>query len=301
MDYTIFYDKGTKLYKTVSFPCTSIKSFINSFPTQPCRTNKMIWLTEDKNRALSYGSELKIFKLKHDIELWNLMNPDLHDFFIEKIEDEEFTGLRNKILRIVSEGSSSIKLQSINLYGLLTGSGSYNVKKQLSILKTIHSKIDTLNDIFFDEKTIAQVMITPDNKTFEDAINEYIEIGNKLSEEEKNLTNQRLSIYGLDQLLLKLMCFNEKTTSMSKNIKGWYVPSGTQTVWTEFVDGKQVSDMGEIALFDCGDLIECSEETDKAMLRKKRKTKKRKSKKKRNKYTKHKNKKKKFKKRTNKK
>jgi len=243
----------------------------------------MLWLTEDKNRALSYGSELKIFKLKYDIELWNLMNPDLHDFFIEKIEDEEFAGLRNKILRVVSEGSSNIKVQSINLYGLLTGSGSYNVKKQLSILKTIHSKLDTLNDIFFDGKTIAQVMITPDNKSFEDTINEYIEIGNEFSEEEKNLQNQRLSIYGLDQLLLKLMCFNEKTTSMSKNIKGWYVPSGTQTVWTEFVNGKQVSDMGEIALFDCGDLIECHEETDKAMLRKKRKSKKRKSKKRKSK------------------
>ena len=49
------YNKGTELYKTVSFPCPSIKSYM-FFPNQPCRTNKMLWLTEDLERALSYGS-----------------------------------------------------------------------------------------------------------------------------------------------------------------------------------------------------------------------------------------------------
>lgn len=264
------YNKGTKLYKTVSFPCPSIKSYMDSFPKQPCRTNKMLWLTEDLERALSYGSELKVFTLKDDIELWNLMENDLHEFFMENIDDEEFFGLRNTILRIVAEGSLNIKEQGLSLYGLLTGSGPFSVKRQLSILKAIRSKIDVFNEsISFDGQTLGQIMITPDNKRFDEVINEYIDIGKKLSGEEKELTNQRLSIYGLDQILLKLMCFNEKL--LNKDLKGWCVPSGTQTVWAEYVDGKRVSDMGEIALFDCSNLVECELPT--GALKKKRKKK----------------------------
>ena len=112
-------------------------------------------------------------------------------------------------------------------------------------------------------------MITPDNKRFEDLINEYIDIGEKLSDVEKELTNQRLSIYGLDQILLKLMCFNEKL--LNKDLKGWCVPSGTQTVWAEYVDGKKLSDMGEIILFDCSNLVEC--ELPSGALKKKKKRK----------------------------
>ena len=60
-------------------------------------------------------------------------------------------GLQNIILRIVAEGSLNIKEQSLCLYGLLTGSGPFNVKRQLSILKTIRSKIEVFNDsISFD-------------------------------------------------------------------------------------------------------------------------------------------------------
>ena len=93
------------------------------------------------------------------------------------------------------------------------------------------------------------------------------------NEEQLKLTNQRLSIYGLDQLLLKLLCLNEKVNH--NDIHGWYVEPGTQTVWTEIVNGQQVSDMGEIALFDCRNLVECSA---KGSIKKKTKRKKRKNK-----------------------
>ena len=56
-----------------------------------CMTNKMIWLSEDKERALSYGSDLKIFKTNTDIDLWNLMDPNPYPFKIES-SDEEFQG-----------------------------------------------------------------------------------------------------------------------------------------------------------------------------------------------------------------
>ena len=43
----------TKLYKTVSFTCKSISEYMRLFPEEPCRTNKMLWLSEDKERALA--------------------------------------------------------------------------------------------------------------------------------------------------------------------------------------------------------------------------------------------------------
>jgi hypothetical protein len=164
-----------------------------------------------------------------------------------------------KVLDIIGEGSLTISDKCLQLYGFLTGSETFNAERQLSILKTIRSNLGGLGglgDITFDGKQISQLIMTPDSKTFQDTIEEYIVIGDKLSLEEKLLKNQRLSIYGLDQILLKLMCLNEKTPS-GQNLKGWYVESGAQSVWTEIVNKRKVSDMGEIALFNCRDLIEC--------------------------------------------
>ena len=165
------------------------------------------------------------------------------------------------MLDIVGEGSLTFSDKCLQLYGLLTGSEPFNVEKQLSLLKTINSKLgelDESDDIKFNGKQISQLIMTPDNKNFRDVIQEYIKIGNELKHD-KEKTNQRLSIYGLDQILLKLMCHNEKIHD--NNLKGWCVKSGTQSVWTEKVRGKKVSDMGEIALFDCKDLIACSGES----------------------------------------
>ena len=128
----------------------------------------------------------------------------------------------------------------------------------------------------FDGKTLDQMHVTPDGKTLYDIIDEYITIGINLDQEQLNLTNQRLSIYVFDQILLKFMCINEKKNP--HGIKGWYVPKGTQTVWTEIVKGQSVPDMGEIALFDCNSLAKCQFSSERASLKKKKR---RKSKKKR--------------------
>ena len=249
-------DKGTQLFKTVSFPCGSIKSYMDIKPTKPCYTNKMLWLSEDKERALSYGSDLKIFMVNYDLNLWNLNNDNIPNFFNEKIDDE-YPGINSTILRIISRDSLNLREQTINLYGLLTGSPPFSVNVQLNVLKTIRDNIKDYDDIFrYDGNTIGQIMITPDKKEFANVIDEYISVGDSLDETQLRLTNQRLSIYGLDQLLLKLMCLNEKI--IHNDIHGWYVEPGTQTVWTEIVNGQQVSDMGEIAIFDCKNLVECA-------------------------------------------
>ena len=257
----ITYEMDKILYKTVSYECKDIIEYMSE-DKGPCQTNKMIWLTEDRERALSYGGDLKSFTLKRDIDLYNLMGPNSYKFFLESVSDDEFKGIQSKILDIVGEGSLTISDKCLQLYGLLTGSEPFNVEKQLSLLKTINSKLgelDESDDIKFDGKQISQLIMTPDNKNFREVIQEYIKIGNELKHD-KEKKNQRLSIYGLDQILLKLMCHNEKTHG--NNLKGWCVESGTQTVWTEKVRGKKVSDMGEIALFDCKDLIACSGEIE---------------------------------------
>jgi hypothetical protein len=255
----ITYEMGKILYKTASYECSAITEFMGGFPDQPCRTNKMIWLTEDIERALSYGEDLKIFKLRSDVDLYDLMSSESYNFSLEESvkDDEEFKGVMGMVLDIIGEGSLTISDKCLQLYGFLTGSETFNTERQLNILKAIRLKLSELGDIKFNDKSIPLLRITPDDKTFQDVIQEYIEIGDKLSPGEKKINNQRLSIYFLDQILLKLMCHNEKTSALKKDIKGWYVGSRTQTVWTEKVNGKIVSDMGEIALFDCKDLIEC--------------------------------------------
>ena len=246
---------GTQLYKTVSYPCSSIKSYMNNNPDKPCYTNKMLWLSEDLNRALSYGSDVKVFEVKNDLNLINLMSDNIPNFLNEKLDDESI--INSVILRVISRNSLNLREQAINLYGFLTGSTLYSVNVQLSILKSIKDNIEDYSNLFtFDSNTIGQIMITPDQKNFKDVIDGYISIGNKLTIDQLKLKNQRLSIYGLDQILLKLLCLNE--IIYPNQIHGWYVPRNTQTVWTEIVNGKQVSDMGEIALFDCSNLVECS-------------------------------------------
>ena len=255
MDVKII-DKGTQLFKTVSYECESIKSYMDIKPTKPCYTNKMIWLSEDRERALSYGSDLKIFMVKNDLNLLNLTNDNIPNFLNDKIDDE-YPEINSTILRVISRDSLNLREQTINLYGLLTGAPPFSVNVQLHILKTVRDNIKGYGDIFrYDGNTIGQIMITPDKKEFANVVDEYISIGDSLDEEQLKLTNQRLSIYGLDQLLLKLMCLNEQVNH--NDVHGWYVPRGSQTVWIEIVKGQQVSDMGEIALFDCRNLVECS-------------------------------------------
>ncbi len=269
---------NTHLYKTVSYPCASIKSYMDTYPDKTCYTNKMLWLSEDLERAKSYGSDVKKFSVQKELNLVNLMS-DTPPSFLNDYLDDEYNGINLTILRVICRHSLNLKEQALHLYGLLTGSYSYSVNSQLSMLKSIRDNIEDYGNIFtFDEQTVGQLKMTPDQKQFIDVINDYISIGAKLNNEQLKLNNQRLSIYGLDQLLLKLMCLNE--IIRINEIHGWYVPKGTQTVWTEIVNGKKVSDMGEIALFDCSNLVECSA---KGGIKKKTKRKKHKSKPKKNK------------------
>jgi hypothetical protein len=53
----ITYEMGKILYKTVSYECEDIIKYMSE-DKGPCQTNKMIWLTEDIERALSYGEDL---------------------------------------------------------------------------------------------------------------------------------------------------------------------------------------------------------------------------------------------------
>ena len=167
----------------------------------------MLWLSEDKERALSYGSSLKTFMTKSDIELWDLMGP-VYPFQI-KDADVEFVGKMDNIMNLFGPGDLSMKANS--LYSFLTGSGSYNVEKQLAFLKAIHSEIEDDANLVFDGKTASQTIMTPDAKSFKDVVQEYIKIGDDLGPVllGPEITNQRLSIYGLDQILLKMMCLNE--------------------------------------------------------------------------------------------
>ena len=112
MDVKII-DKGTQLFKTVSYECESIKSYMDIKPTKPCYTNKMIWLSEDRERALSYGSDLKIFMVKNDLNLLNLTNDNIPNFLNDKIDDE-YPEINSTILRVISRDSLNLREQTIS-------------------------------------------------------------------------------------------------------------------------------------------------------------------------------------------
>ena len=268
---------NTKLYKTTEYNCDDIFDYMKLEPSQPCKSNKMLWLSEDKERALSYGPNLKMFQVEAEMSLWNLLENDYFEFFFrDETIDDEFTGKMQSLSRLFGKGSP-LNYQAANLYSFLSGSGM-TVRSQLSTLEDLKEEMDTntnLKVLNFDGKTLDQMHVTPDGKTLYDVINEYITIGINLDQSQLNLTNQRLSIYVFDQILLKFMCINEKKNPIG--IKGWYVPKVT-TVWTEIVKGQSVPDMGEIALFDCNSLSKCEFSSEKASLKKKQR---RKSKKKR--------------------
>ena len=69
---------GTKLWKTAIYPCDAIQKYMGS--GAGCRIRNMIWLTEDRDRALSYGPNLKSFTLTSDVDLWNLMSGVTYPF-----------------------------------------------------------------------------------------------------------------------------------------------------------------------------------------------------------------------------
>ena len=271
-------DKGIELYKTTDYKCRDIEKYMEWQKNRKCMTNKFLWLSEDKERALSYGDNLKIFKTNSDIDLWNLMDPEPYPFKIESF-DEEFQGKMQSVLGLLGD-QLTLNEQAIALYGFLSGSFIFSVSIQLSLLKTIYSGLSEDSYLTFNKQTLSQILMTPDSREFKDVIKDYIDIGNKFSPLQLRLTNQRLSIYGLDQILLKLICMNEYNSSSNTGVKGWYVPSGTQTVWSEIVEGIKVTDMGEIALFDCRDLVSCEKESA-SLKKKKSKRKNKKSSKKR--------------------
>ena len=265
-----------KLYKTTEYDCDSIFDYMKLERNEPCKTNKMIWLSESEERAKSYGDQIKIFNVNSGIYLWKLMD-EPYLFFLDNYVDNEFKGQMQTLLRLFGEGET-LKEQAKTLYNFLTGSGIFNVRIQYNLLKNIRSQLDEKDNLTFENEILSQMKITPDNKTLNDIINDYIEIGNAFDEEKLNQTKQRLSIYGFDQILLKLICKSEQTNP--KGIQGWYIPKDTNTVWVEVVNDNVVTDMEEIALFDNSSLSKCNEFLRASLKKKKRKKKSKRKKKK---------------------
>ena len=240
---------GTKLWKTAIYPCAEIQTYMGS--GSGCRIRNMIWLTEDRDRALSYGPEenLKLFTLTSDVDLWNLMSGVTYPFeetpMNSAFTDTELKGPMMMALNLFGGGSSRSKC--IDLYNFLTGT-NMTVGGQIVLLSNIHERLDKIGHETFKTIEFRHAKMTPDEIRFDEVIKRYMDLGRTLSQH-KELMNQRLSIYGLDQILLKLICHQELSDTTT-GVRGWYIPSGTKTVWTEVVGEHKVSDMGEIALFN---------------------------------------------------
>ena len=238
-----------KLWKTAIYPCVEIQKYMGS--GSGCRIRNMIWLTEDRDRALSYGPEenLKSFTLTSDVDLWNLMSGVTYPFeetpMNSAFTDTELKGPMMMALNLFGGGASRSKC--IDLYNFLTGT-NMTVGGQIVLLSNIHERLDKIGHETFKTIEFRHAKMTPDEIRFDEVIKRYMDLGTTLSQH-KELMNQRLSIYGLDQILLKLICHQELSDTTT-GVKGWYIPSGTTTVWTEIVGEQKVSDMGEIALFN---------------------------------------------------
>ena len=290
---TVSIKKGKVLFKSVSYDCESIFEYMEKDPSSKCKTNKMIWLSENEERALSYGDDIKYFRVMKELTLLDFVGEDCTYDFSSSLTyeniDSELRGKMNTILKLIG-GNSKLLYQSQLLYSFLTGN-NFTVGMQLEILKSI---LDTIEEdengdyeLELDDETISQMKVTPDEKSLKRILNEYIELGEELDSDQKKLKNQRLSIYIFDQILLKLICLNENLNSVDNNIHGWYIPydSDYSTVWIEMVNGEQVSDMSEIALFNASEkiiveengekkdtnIIECDTEYRASLKKKKRK------------------------------
>lgn len=315
---TVSLKKGKVLFKSVSYSCESIFDYMEKDPSSKCKTNKMIWLSENEERARSYGDDIKYFTLVKELTLLDFVGEDCNYDFSSSLTyetiDSELRGKMSSILKLIG-GNSKLLYQSQLLYSLLTGN-NFSVGMQLETLKSI---LDTIKEdekgdyeFEFDDETIRQMKVTPDGKTLRMVLDEYIEMGEELDSDQKKLKNQRLSIYIFDQILLKLICLNEGLDGVDNDIHGWYIPYNEEynTVWKEIVNGEEVSDMSEIALFNASEkilvetddgrketnIIECDTEY-RASLKKKRKKKSKRHKSKRHKSKRHKSKKSKSKKR----
>ena len=294
---TISIKKGKVLFKSISYDCESIFEYMEKDPSSKCKTNKMIWLSESEDRALSYSDDIKYFRVVKDLTLLDFIGEDCNYDFSPSLTyeniDSELRGKMSIFLRLISE-NSKLYYQSHLLYSLLTGY-NFTVGMQLEILKQILDTIDDDEKGYYefklDDETISQMKATPDGKPFKRVINDYIELGEKWDSDKKKLKNQRLSIYVFDQILLKLICLNEGLDGVNNDIHGWYIPYDIEykTVWTETVDDEEVSDMSEIALFHASEkisvetddgikeinVIECNTENRASLKKKKRKKSKR--------------------------
>ena len=270
--------KDRKLYKAVSrFSCKQIEDYIKKGDgkSNQCKRNKMIWLAETEKRALFYGDEIKYFKVNRPLNLLYLTkSPYVFSSALKLSDfDDEFPGQMQTLLRLFANGSE-IYLQCAQLHRFLSGVGTTTLE-QYHMLQSILSQLEDMKtsdyELVFDKESLATMKVTPDGKTFKDSIQEYADMYSEFSDSDKKKTNQRLSIYQLDQILLKAICANESSENGIKNdFQGWYVPTldedneldeeyqlsdkedkYAKTVWTEKVNGEDVTDMGEIALFDC--------------------------------------------------
>jgi len=267
---TVSIKKGKILFKSVSYSCESIFDYMEKDPSSKCKTNKMIWLSENEERARSYGDDIKYFTVVKELTLLDFIGDDCNYDFSSSLTyetiDSELRGKMSSILKLIG-GNSKLLYQSQLLYSLLTGN-NFSVGMQLETLKSI---LDTINEnqkgdyeFVFDDETVRQMKVTPDGKSFKMVLDEYIKLGEELDSDKKKLKNQRLSIYVFDQILLKLICLNEGLDGVDNDIHGWYIPHDSKysTVWTEIVNGETVSDMSEIALFNASEKILVEEDSN---------------------------------------
>ena len=107
-------NRDTKLYKTTEYDCDSIFDYMKLERNQPCKTNKMIWLSESEERAKFYGNQIKIFNVDSEIYLWKLME-EPYSFFLDNYVDNEFKGQMQVLLRLFGEGET-LKDQAKTLF-----------------------------------------------------------------------------------------------------------------------------------------------------------------------------------------
>jgi len=189
---TISIKKDTVLFKSVSYSCESIFDYMEKDPSSKCKTNKMIWLSENEDRARSYGSDIKFFRVVKDLTLLDFVGEDCNYDFSPSLTtdtiDSELVGKMSSILKLIG-GSSKLSYQSQLLHSLLTGF-NFSVGMQLETLKTISDTLEEIKDsdyeLEFDDATISQMKVTPDGKSLKMALDEYIEIGEELDSDQKN-------------------------------------------------------------------------------------------------------------------
>jgi len=200
----------------------------------------------------------KKYRPSRNIELWKLME-DTYTFNISDsgVKDDEFNDYISSLLRLFGENSSYNKQCSV-LYNFLTGGGVFRVNMQLALLKSLSLSLKETKLNYND--LLMNLLLNDKSKNIEEEIKELIEYGNLLPTSDLEKKNQRLSVRGLDLLLLKCMRISEKGNQTDgkriTGIEGWYIREDKGSVWNKKLPNpsnkseNQSYSIGEVALFD---------------------------------------------------